>query len=216
MNTYTSPRCTWKNVQLNSYDPFSLIYDPAISWLYRKHRAYAAHSLRLDPGSHVLVPGCGTGLDFEFLSPAVGPEGRVVGIDLSRGMLKRAEHRVRRKHWQNVQLKEGNARELDSMDLPPFDRILFFLTLSVLPDWHSIFMKAWERLEDGGRCAIFDVHASRRVPQSWIVESVARADVSRRTWEPLLELAPDARHEQIAGSPHIHGGDLHFCVGTKG
>ena len=101
------------------------------------------------------------------------------------------------------------------MELPAFDRVLFFLTLSVLPDWDSVFRKVWDRLENGGRCAIFDVHASRRVPQSRIVESVAQADLSRRTWEPLLELAPNAEHQRIAGSPHIHGGDLHFCVGSK-
>ena len=200
---------------MNSYDYFSLIYDPAISWLYRKHRVHAAEALKLVPGSRILVPACGTGLDFDFLAPALGPTGGVVGIDFSRGMLNRAQHRVKRKKWTNVELRQGDTRDLDKMELPAFDRVLFFLTLSVLPDWDSVFRKVWDRLENGGRCAIFDVHASRRVPQSRIVESVAQADLSRRTWEPLLELAPNAEHQRIAGSPHIHGGDLHFCVGSK-
>jgi len=200
---------------LNSYDYFSLIYDPAISWLYRKHRAYAAEALELAPGSRVLVPGCGTGLDFEFLSPAAGREGRVIGIDFSKGMLKRAKRRVQQQEWTNVELKEGDARKLDTMEIPAFDRLLFFLTLSVLPDWEEIFRNAWRRLEPGGRCVVFDVHASRRVPQSWLVEAIARADTSRRTWEPLLGMAPDAQHERIAGSPHIHGGHLYFTAGQK-
>ena len=201
---------------MNTYDYFSHIYDPAISWLYRKHRAKAAQALNLYPDSRVLVPGCGTGLDFEFLAPAVAEGGYVMGIDTSRGMLQQAKRRVQRQGWSNITLKEEDARTLDVVEIPKFDRLLFFLTLSVLPDWEKIFRSAWRRLEKGGRCVIFDVYAEQRVPQSWLVERVARADLSRRVWEPLMEVASrDSESGIVPGSPHIHGGHLYLSVGAK-
>ncbi|MCH2184753.1 class I SAM-dependent methyltransferase, partial [Myxococcota bacterium] len=175
-----------------------------------------AEALNLYPDSRVLVPGCGTGLDFEFLAPAVAGGGSVMGIDLSRGMLQKAKRRVERRGWSNVTLKEEDAGTLDVAEIPKFDRLLFFLTLSVLPDWEKIFRSAWGRLEEGGRCVIFDVYANRRVPQSWLVERVARADLSRPVWEPLMEVASgDSKSEIIPGSPHIHGGHLYLSVGAK-
>lgn len=200
---------------MNSYDFLAPVYDPALSWLYRRHRAHAASNLQLQPGSTVLVPGCGTGQDFEFLVPAVGSKGKIVGVDFSAGMLDRAQRRVRRQGWSNVELHQGDVRSLGDMDIGPFDRVLFFLTLSVLPDWRELFGQVWEGLEIGGRCTVFDVYANRRVAQSKIVEWIARADLSRRTWEPLLERSPDAHHQHLPGSSHIHGGQLHLCTGSK-
>ena len=200
---------------MNAYDLLALFYDPTISWLYRKHREKASRALELQPGSRVLVPGCGTGQDFEFLAPSVGNEGAVVGVDLSAGMLSRARRRVERRGWPKVELHAGDVRTLGAMDIGRVDCALFFLMLSVVPDWQNVFREVWERIEAGGRCVVFDVHARRRVPQSGLVERLARADLSRRVWEPLLELAPDAEHRVLAGSAHLHGGELHLCTGTK-
>ncbi len=49
--------------------------------------AKAVDRLSLQPGDHVLEIGCGTGRNLPFLSAAVGPQGRVYGVDLSPGML---------------------------------------------------------------------------------------------------------------------------------
>lgn len=51
--------------------------------------------LGLDRGDTVLDLGCGPGVNFEPLREAVGPEGRVLAVDLSGGMLERARERVK-------------------------------------------------------------------------------------------------------------------------
>jgi ubiquinone/menaquinone biosynthesis C-methylase UbiE len=67
-----------------------------------RRRAVAA--LRLSPGERVLDIACGTGLNLLALSRAVGPEGRVVGVDISPDMLEVARRRVERASCQNVSL----------------------------------------------------------------------------------------------------------------
>ena len=47
--------------------------------------------LDLKPGDHVLEIGCGTGRNLPYLRDAVGPQGRVYGVDISAGMLERAQ-----------------------------------------------------------------------------------------------------------------------------
>lgn len=53
-------------------------------------RRRAAARLNLKPGNRMLEIGCGTGRNFPFLREAVGPRGKVYGVDLSTGMLRRA------------------------------------------------------------------------------------------------------------------------------
>ena len=53
-------------------------------------RRRAAARLNLKQGDRVLEIGCGTGRNFPFLREAVGPAGEIYGVDLSRGMLRRA------------------------------------------------------------------------------------------------------------------------------
>src|SRR5438128_11106092 len=59
-------------------------------WLPRGIRPRAVNRLDLKFGDRVLEVGCGTGRNLPFLSRAVGPDGRVYGIDLSEGMLAEA------------------------------------------------------------------------------------------------------------------------------
>jgi demethylmenaquinone methyltransferase/2-methoxy-6-polyprenyl-1,4-benzoquinol methylase len=63
------------------------------------------------PGSVVLDVGCGTGLNFDALEDAIGPPGRLIGIDLSSEMLACARERVEHCGWQNVTLIEAAVED---------------------------------------------------------------------------------------------------------
>ena len=119
--------------------------DPALAIArYRQHAAgYDASArrsmparlktigrLRLEPGDVVLDVGCGTGLSFEPLVSAIGPRGRVVGVELSPEMLVQARQRCERKGWRRVTLIEG---AIETAPLAgPFDAILFHCAHDVL------------------------------------------------------------------------------------
>jgi ubiquinone/menaquinone biosynthesis C-methylase UbiE len=69
-------------------------------------RKRAVDQLKLRRGDRVLEVGCGTGRNFHFLRDAVGPEGRIYGVDLSDG---RAWKLCHRRQWTNVVLIEADA-----------------------------------------------------------------------------------------------------------
>lgn len=93
-------------------------------------RARTIEKLALRPGDRVLDVACGTGLSLTALRNAVGPEGEVVGIELSPDMIGLARHRVREAGWTNVRLLEST---IESAAIPgPLDAVLFHFTHDVL------------------------------------------------------------------------------------
>lgn len=89
-------------------------------------RGVAVQRLELRPGDHVLDIGCGTGLSFAPLVEAVGPSGRVTGVDVSDEMTDLARARISDAGWDNVEIVVGGAA---TAALPAdVDGALFFLT----------------------------------------------------------------------------------------
>ena len=113
------------------YRRLARIYDwLAVPWLTNGLRREAVARLELRRGYSVLDLGCGTGLSFPFLVDAVGPDGRVVGADLSPDQLARARERAAVAGWENVSLVEANAEEL-SLD-GQFDGIISTYTHDIM------------------------------------------------------------------------------------
>ena len=86
------------------YDLIAPIYDAVIKPTYKPYRVEAVGKLELAPGLTVLDLGCGSGLNFELIMDAIGPEGALVGVDFSSGMLARASNKVSQNRWRNVHL----------------------------------------------------------------------------------------------------------------
>jgi ubiquinone/menaquinone biosynthesis C-methylase UbiE len=87
-------------------------YD-ALTAMGSPYRRQTVRALAPQPGETVLDVGCGTGLNFELLAGPLGPEGTIVGIDLSPHMLRLARERADRHGWRNVVLVEGAAEDVD-------------------------------------------------------------------------------------------------------
>ena len=58
------------------------------------YREMAVQQLKLSPGKTVVEIGCGTGLNFPILKKALGPDGKIIGVDLTKDMLNRARERI--------------------------------------------------------------------------------------------------------------------------
>lgn len=86
--------------------------------------------LGLRPGDTVLDVACGTGLSFAPLLERIGPEGRLIGIEVSPDMIALARERCEQQDWRNVTLLES-AIEDASID-GPLDAVLFHFTHDVL------------------------------------------------------------------------------------
>nr|WP_172301705.1 class I SAM-dependent methyltransferase [Pseudenhygromyxa sp. WMMC2535] len=205
------------------YDTFSRFYDRSLEPLYRSQRLAAAEALALAPGLRVLDLPCGTGLSFPSLAPALGSEGALVGVDLSAGMLAKAQARADAAGWSWVRTLHRDVHALDSAQLATdlgepapcqVDRLHLFLGLTAFPEWEAAFAKLWALLAPGGRCVIVDVHAAKPNFRGRMVNLVARADIRRRVWEPL-EAAASSYERRELPSEAAHGGQLFLAVGDK-
>lgn len=87
-----------------------------------RKQAFAAFDLR--PRDMVLDVGCGTGLSFPLIENAVGPSGKVVGIEPSSEMLAQARARVSSAGWHNVTLLAASAEDFHVPE--PADALVIF------------------------------------------------------------------------------------------
>ena len=85
------------------YD-FTSRLSPAPGYPQRALRLRAVRALGLRAGDRVVDIACGTGLNFPLVEEAIGPGGRIVGVDLTDAMLARAQARVEANGWNNVSL----------------------------------------------------------------------------------------------------------------
>jgi demethylmenaquinone methyltransferase/2-methoxy-6-polyprenyl-1,4-benzoquinol methylase len=60
------------------------------------YREIGVKALSLKKGDSVVEVGCGTGLNFSLLRKEVGPNGNIIGVDLTPEMLEEADKRIKR------------------------------------------------------------------------------------------------------------------------
>ncbi|MFC6988014.1 class I SAM-dependent methyltransferase [Haloplanus sp. GCM10025708] len=122
-------------------------------------RGAAVDALDPSPGDTVLELGCGTGANFPALREAVGPEGTVVGVDLTAGMLSRARARIDREGWANVHVVRGDATH------PPVaraDAVFASFLVGMLADPGEAVRTWLDHLRPGGWIALLDLARSTR------------------------------------------------------
>lgn len=183
-------------------------------FLPRDLRRRAAESLELKPGDRVLEIGCGTGNSLAYLRGAVGAAGRVYGIDLSAGMLRKAAARCAANRWDNVVLCQCDAGDYAAPEV--LDGVLFSLSYNTMPHHRSVLRRAWQQLRPGGRLVIMDAKlpsgpaTSLLAPFSvWLMKRTMLGNPFIRPW---LELAAVAGHADMTERLF---GSYYFCRGTK-
>ncbi|WP_136717919.1 class I SAM-dependent methyltransferase [Halorientalis salina] len=123
-------------------------------------RRRAADSLDIDPGDTVVEMGCGTGANLPFLRERVGPDGTVVGIDVTRELLSRARERVEREGWTNVSVVQADATQPPIEG--PVDAVLGTFVVGMFPD-PAEAVADWCDLCPGGRVALLNFQPSDRL-----------------------------------------------------
>ena len=118
--------------------------------------------LDLQRGDLVVDVGCGTGLNFGLLQEAIGPEGRIIGVDLTDAMLDRARQRVVEHGWKNVELVQSDAAEYEFP--AQVDGILSTYALTFVPDCARVIRSGTRVLKPRRSWAVLDMAWPARWP----------------------------------------------------
>jgi ubiquinone/menaquinone biosynthesis C-methylase UbiE len=167
-------------------------------------RTAAVNRLAPQPGDTVVEMGCGSGANLPLLRERVGPRGRVIGVDVSPGVLSVAKDRVDRNDWTNVHIVRGDATQppVASADV---DCLFASLVVGMFADSAGVVDDWADLVGPDGRLGLMDLARSSH-PRARVLNGLFRRFVTtanprsvRQSTAPLasLDRRVAAAHRQL-------------------
>lgn len=159
-----------KEAARTSYNRMSRWYDMIAGSTEKKFRDWGLEKLSAQPGEMILEIGFGTGHCLITLAKAVGPKGRVIGLDIADGMLAIARERLQREGLNDrVDFHLGDAADLGFIEANSLDGVFMSFTLELFdnPEIPRVLQECYRILKTGGRLAV--VSMTKTIPPGMAV-----------------------------------------------
>ena len=167
--------------------------------LHRLWNKKVVEATGIHTGGRALDLACGTGSLTRDLAKRVGPEGRVLGVDFSKEMLRAAERRPS----PNIEYRLGDATDLTGIEDDSFDAATIAYGARNIPDLDALFEEMARTVRPGGRVVCLEIarpkgRFSATFYRLWFDKIVPRlgAAVSGDTW--AYSYLPESVKEFVA------------------
>ena len=114
-------------------------------------------------GETVLDLGSGAGVDVFRAAQVVGPQGYVIGVDMTEEMVKKANNLAQTHGYGNVEFRLGEIEKLPLED-ESADVIISNCVINLSPDKGRVFQEAYRVLRPRGRLAVSDIVSEEPLP----------------------------------------------------
>ncbi len=116
-------------------------------------------------GETVLDIGSGGGLDVFLASKRVGPEGKIIGLDMTEQMVEKARKNAIKGNYNNVEFKLGEIEDIPVKD-NSIDLVMSNCVINLVPDKEKAYREIYRILKPGGRFVISDLVTEKELDES--------------------------------------------------
>lgn len=166
----------------------------------------------LKKGQSVLDLGSGCGFDAFLAANEVGPNGKVIGVDMNLDMLERARKTAQERHYANVEFRQGKIEELP-VDSSSVEVVISNCVINLSPEKDRIYSEIMRVLKPGGKLYVSDLITSNPMPD-WFLKVVGEV-LGFSHWlldrETYLSLIRTPGFVEVSILQEIKGGFLLSC-----
>ena len=166
----------------------------------------------LRAGETVVDFGSGGGIDCFLAAQAVGPTGRVIGIDMTNDMIELARKNAGSLKTGNVEFHLAGMEDVPLED-STVDVVISNCVICLAPDKDAVFAEAFRILRPGGRLFVSDIALIASIPEGFVASpenwvACAGGAEERQAYVDRLSRAGFRNIEIISETPYAQAADL--------